>query len=86
MHLEAAEEAFTQDASAAQQHLNQARQTARDSLTEARRFVWALRPESLERDPLPKAIMRVVDHWSDEHHLIVRTHITGTLSDRYCRT
>ena len=78
MHLEAAEQALTQDSFAAQQHLDQARQTARDSLTEARRFVWALRPESLERDPLPKAITRVAEHWSEEHRLPAHTHITGT--------
>jgi signal transduction histidine kinase len=48
-------------------------------LTEARRFVWALRPESLERDPLPKAIRRVAERWSEEHHLTAYTHITGTL-------
>jgi signal transduction histidine kinase len=47
-------------------------------LTEARRFVWALRPESLERDPLPKAIVRVTERWSEEHHLTTRTNITGT--------
>ena len=79
MHLEAAEEALAQDSIAAQQHLNQARQTARDSLTDARRFVWALRPESLARDPLPKAIMRVAERWSEEHHLLAHTNITGTL-------
>jgi signal transduction histidine kinase len=79
MHLEAAEGALAQDSVVAQQHLNQARQTARDSLTEARRFVWALRPESLERDPLSKAIMRVAERWSEEHHLSAQTHITGML-------
>jgi signal transduction histidine kinase len=79
MHLEAAEEALAQDSIAAQQHLNQARQAARDSLTEARRFVWALRPEPLERDPLPRAIVRVAERWSEEHHLTAHTHITGTL-------
>jgi signal transduction histidine kinase len=79
LHLEAAEEALAQDSIAAQQHLNQARQTARDSLTEARRFVWALRPESLERDPLPRAIARVAERWSEEHHLTAHTHITGSL-------
>jgi signal transduction histidine kinase len=79
LHLEAAEEALAQDSIVAQQHLNQARQTARDSLTEARRFVWALRPESLERDPLPEAITRVAEQWSEEHRLPVHTHVTGTL-------
>jgi len=78
-HLEAAEEVLAQDSIVAQQHLNQARQTARDSLTEARRFVWALRPESLERDPLPEAITRVAEQWSEEHRLLIHTHVTGTL-------
>ena len=44
-------------------HLDQARQTARDSLTEARRLVWALRPEPLELAMLPGALRRVAARW-----------------------
>ena len=63
MHLEAAEQALPSDEATVQHHLGQARQTARDSLDTARRVVRDLRPEILEKDPLPVAIQRTVDAW-----------------------
>ena len=56
MHLEAAEQALPPEQEIAQRHLSRARQTARESLDMARRVVSDLRPEILERDPLPVAI------------------------------
>lgn len=63
MHLEAAEQGLPEDVSIVQRHLNQARQTARDSLGQARRVVDDLRPEVLESAPLHEAISRVVNNW-----------------------
>ena len=40
----------------ASQRLDQARILARESLAEARRSVWSLRPQVLERRPLPEAL------------------------------
>ncbi|HEU4399224.1 MAG TPA: sensor histidine kinase [Actinomycetota bacterium] len=45
-------------------HLDQARTLARDSLTEARRSVQALRPEPLEDASLPNAIADLAERWS----------------------
>jgi signal transduction histidine kinase len=66
MHLEAAEQALDGHPAEARRHLDQARQTARQSLEEARRFLWALRPELLERKPLPQALEEIARRWSSE--------------------
>jgi signal transduction histidine kinase len=77
MHLEAADQALSGDTPAASQHLDQARRAARDNLAEARRFVWALQPEALERDALPKALACAAERWSDEIHIPVAISVTG---------
>src|ERR687885_2011615 len=60
MNLQAAERILPPDLGrAVRHHLDQARLTAREGLTEARRLVWALRPEPLERASLPEAIGRL---------------------------
>jgi signal transduction histidine kinase len=66
MNLEAAEGDVPSSSSRARHHLDQARLTARESLTEARRLVWALRPEALESASLPDALGRLARRWSDE--------------------
>jgi signal transduction histidine kinase len=77
MHLEAANQILSADTSVVSQHLDQARRAARDNLAEARRFVWALQPEALERDALPNALARVAQLWSEENHIPVAVSITG---------
>lgn len=77
MHLEAADQALSVDTAAAQRHIDHARRTARESLSEARRFVWALRPESLEDDLLPNALKRVLESWSEASGIAARATITG---------
>lgn len=59
--LRAAERAITERPSAATAHIRQARQAAQDNLAEARRFVRALTPPSLEHDTLPAALQRLCD-------------------------
>jgi nitrate/nitrite-specific signal transduction histidine kinase len=49
LQLEAAEQALGQDTTGTQEHLDRARKLARESLNEARRSVWALRPHALEQ-------------------------------------
>jgi signal transduction histidine kinase len=79
MHLEAADQALPAgpEQETARAHLDRARQTARDSLAEARRLVWALRPESLERESLNQALERVVQRWSLESAIPARVAVTG---------
>ncbi len=60
VQLEAAEDVLAEDEAAARQHLARARALARDSLAEARRSVYALRPASLEHQPLPQALRAAV--------------------------
>ena len=44
LQLEAAEQALNEDVGKAQEQLDRARNLARESLNEARRSVWSLRP------------------------------------------
>lgn len=50
---------------------------ARESLTEARRALWALRPEILESEPFPEALRRVVRCWSETSGIIAEAAVTG---------
>lgn len=58
-------------------YVEQARQTAVDSLAEARRFVAALSPPGLEGTTLPDALERVCDTTASRHRLVVRFHLAG---------
>ncbi len=78
MNLEAAEGIMPPTSDRARHHLDQARLTARESLTEARRLVWALRPEALEKASLPEALNRLTERWSKESGLVVVVTVTGT--------
>jgi signal transduction histidine kinase len=78
MHLEAAEQALPANPETALGHIDWARGTARESLAEARRVVWALRPEILEGVSLPEAIERLAARWSEESSVSATTDVTGT--------
>src|ERR671921_2901632 len=78
MNLEAAEGAMPPSTDRARHHLDQARLTARESLTEARRLVWALRPEALENVSLPEALNRLAKRWSKESGVTAGVTVTGT--------
>jgi signal transduction histidine kinase len=78
MHLEAAEQSLPGEVATVQQHLDQARRTARESLGQARRLVWALRPERLERASLPEALARVIAQWEEESGIVADVTTTGT--------
>jgi len=56
LQLEVAEQALETDISQVGEHLDRARSLARESLKEARRSVWALRPQALERLTLTETI------------------------------
>jgi signal transduction histidine kinase len=74
--LEAADQAAGR-ATDQRRHLDTAKQLARDSLTEARRSVQALRPQQLAGTPLPEALAEVVDGWSARHGVAARLVTTG---------
>ncbi|WBB48897.1 sensor histidine kinase [Verrucosispora sp. WMMA2044] len=75
--LEAAEQ--TRDRSADwRRHVDNALALARESLTEARRSVRALRPEPLETARLPDALAELGDRWSAVHGVTASVSTTGT--------
>ncbi|MCP4417018.1 MAG: sensor histidine kinase [Chloroflexi bacterium] len=79
MHLEAAEQAIPSDIQITEQHLDQARTTARDSLAQARRVVDDLRPELLEGTPFDEAIARVVQQWTAHSGVATEFKVTGEI-------
>lgn len=78
MNLEAAEGARPSAPSGVQTYLDYARRTARESLSEARRLVWALRPEALENSSLSEAISGLARRWSEESGISCEVTVTGT--------
>ena len=65
------------DSAPAQRHLELAQRTARESLAETRRLVWALRPEALDRHALPQALKKLVDEWSEKTDTEAHCEVTG---------
>lgn len=72
-HLEAAEE----DESETHRHLEQAKRTARENLSEARRLVAALRPDILESSSLPEALRRLAERWSESSEVACEVSVAG---------
>ena len=63
MNVQAAE--GPADTARSSRHLEEALRTAREGLAEARRIVWALRPEVLEDASLPEALSSLAERWSE---------------------
>ncbi len=75
--LQAAEQA-ADDPPGWRRHFEAATRLARESLSEARRSVEALRPESLETGRLGEALAEVVGRWSALHGIPAQVTTTGT--------
>jgi len=75
--LQAAEQA-SDDPAGWRRHFEAATTLARESLSEARRSVDALRPEPLETGRLPAALADVAGRWSALHGVTVQVTTTGT--------
>lgn len=78
MNLEAAEGALGENPAQAHRHLDEARRTARESMDEARRMVWALRPEALEGASLSEAFSRLATRWSEANGVQAEVTVTGS--------
>ncbi|MER6679931.1 sensor histidine kinase [Streptomyces olivaceoviridis] len=76
--LRAAERALPQAPRNAARYVDQARQAAADNLAEARRFVAALTPPTLEGTTLADALERLCTTTSARHRITARFHLTGT--------
>ncbi|WP_234539353.1 sensor histidine kinase [Streptomyces shenzhenensis] len=75
--LRAAERALPQAPQNAARYVGQARQAAVDNLAEARRFVAALTPPTLEGTTLAGALERLCTTTSARHRLTAHFHLTG---------
>lgn len=67
----------SQDPTTWRRHVDAAISLARESLTEARRSVHALRPESLDTGRLSEALEDVAGRWSNLHGVPVQVTTTG---------
>lgn len=74
MHLSAAR---LGDPATIQLRMQQAEQSARAGLNEARRIVWDMRPEQLEHASLVEGLEGVVARWSVENAVKVAVAVTG---------
>jgi signal transduction histidine kinase len=77
MLLEAAQAALESSSKEVGGHIEQSLRTAREALREARRLVWSLRPESLERGSLPEALRRATSQLAEQTDIVARTVVTG---------
>ncbi|AUG77115.1 two-component sensor histidine kinase [Kitasatospora sp. MMS16-BH015] len=77
--LQAADQAREQGSPAEQwqRHLDNAAQLARQSLTQARRAVHALRPEELDRADLVQALAELTERWGELHQIRAGFTVTG---------
>jgi signal transduction histidine kinase len=71
-------EAAAQNPAEWQRYASTAEGLARESLSEARRSVHAIRPQALENARLPEAIGEVVRRWSEINGVPVKVTTTGT--------
>ncbi len=78
MQLEAADQDLPEGSGEVKGHIQQARETARLSLGEARRLVMALQPRPLEDATLPEALRRVSNRWEEENSVKMDFTVTGT--------
>lgn len=78
VQLKLAETALTRKPEKALPAIHQARALAQDSLSEARRSVWALRPNALEGGTLPEAFRKLVEEMTNGTALQAKFEVTGT--------
>jgi len=69
VQLEAAEQILDEKADKPQEHINKARQLAKESLEEARRSVWALRPQAFEHLSFIEALRKETDKIAKDNEI-----------------
>ncbi|MEE8200305.1 MAG: PAS domain S-box protein [Candidatus Acidoferrales bacterium] len=78
IQLEAAEDVLPESPEEVRTHIIQARSLARESLAEARRSVWALRPQALEEGDLASAFMYLANQLTAGTLIQVEFSLRGT--------
>jgi PAS domain S-box-containing protein len=81
IQLEAAKDALAAQERDAQDRLDRVQQLARDGLTDARRSVWALRPQILEQNSLVAAFTRLADEARAKSGLAVTYELEGLTAE-----
>ena len=81
LQLEASEQALGDGNPEALQHLNKARSLARGSLNEARRSVWNLRPQALERLSLTEALRQEVGRFAQVSNIKARFDVSDSIRE-----
>ena len=71
LQLEAAEQTMGKDNSSSQEHLDSAKRLAKESLNEARRSVWALRPQLLENLTFIDALRTEAESFGNDNNIKV---------------
>jgi PAS domain S-box-containing protein len=78
VQLEAAEDAM-RERPKVRQHIQKAEKLARNSLAEARRSVWALRPQALEHADLAAALRSLIEQLADHRANPALFHLEGAV-------
>ena len=78
INLDTAAHKLSPGSEPARRLLELSRSTARESLAEARRLVWALRPEALDRHSLSEAIRLLANRWTEETGVAAGAVVDGT--------
>lgn len=81
LQLEASEQALGDGNSEALKHLNKASSLARGSLNEARRSVWNLRPQALERLSLIEALRQEVGRFAQTSNIKARFEVSDNIRE-----
>src|SRR6185503_13070062 len=79
IQLEAAEVSLSRAPEQAQSYISRARTLARDSLAEARRSVWALKPQALDSANLAGALKRLIEETTTGAPVYVRFYVRGAV-------
>lgn len=79
IQLEAAEASLSRAPDHAHSYISRARGLARDSLAEARRSVWALKPQALDDANLAGALKRLIEETTTGTPINVRFYVRGAV-------
>jgi signal transduction histidine kinase len=78
VQLEVVSRTMPPEAEAARTHLDRARQQVRHGIAEARRYVWDLRSQALEKSDLPTALSETARRLTNETAIEPQVEVNGT--------
>ncbi|HWT01813.1 MAG TPA: two-component regulator propeller domain-containing protein [Pyrinomonadaceae bacterium] len=78
IQLELVSRTMAKDAEATKSHLDRARLLVRNSIAEARRYIWDLRSQALENNDLPSALTETARRLTAETNVQAQVEVSGT--------